>query len=102
MGKSIKSFAKSIHSKIGNLLEGEKITPRGGSSLINHTKDSIYKGLTPTKLATVLNNLREGNPRDFLILAEEFEEKDPSFYLSNTNTQASFNNSRANFVNWRY
>lgn len=79
MGKSIKSFAKSIHSKIGNLLEGEKITPRGGSSLINHTKDSIYKGLTPTKLATVLNNLREGNPRDFLILAEEFEEKDPHF-----------------------
>ena len=74
MANSIKNFARSIHKKIGNMLDDEKITPRGGSSSINHTKDSIYSNLDPAKLTKVLKNLREGNPREFLILAEEFED----------------------------
>jgi len=75
----MKALIKSIHKKISSLLEDNKIKPRGGSSAINYTKDSIYSNLTPAKLTSVLKNLREGNPREFLILAEEFEEKDPHF-----------------------
>ena len=79
MAFNIKKSLKNIHAKLGSMLNDEKITPRGGSSSINHTKDSIYSNLDPAKLTKVLKNLREGNPREFLILAEEFEEKDPHF-----------------------
>lgn len=38
--------------------------------------ETIASGLTPERLASVLREADEGNPRDFLTLAEEMEERD--------------------------
>lgn len=41
--------------------------------------DSIASGLTPSKLAQVLNDANQGRIHDFLTLAEEMEERDPHY-----------------------
>ncbi len=41
--------------------------------------DSIARGLTPAKLAQLLQSAVEGNADDFLTLAEEMEERDPHY-----------------------
>lgn len=38
--------------------------------------ETVASGLTPERLAAVLRDADEGNPRDFLTLAEEMEERD--------------------------
>lgn len=61
-------------------LEQQQLKPQGGYvSVLNYTTQTIYSGLTPQRLAAILIELRQGWSRDFLILAEEFEEKDPHF-----------------------
>jgi phage gp29-like protein len=42
--------------------------------------DSIARGLTPARLGSILQQVDEGtDPRDYLILAEEMEERDPNY-----------------------
>ena len=42
--------------------------------------NSIASGLTPQRLASILRNCDDGEMEDFLILAEEMEERDPHYY----------------------
>jgi phage gp29-like protein len=41
--------------------------------------DSIAQGLTPQRLARVLREAADGDPREYLLLAEEMEERDPHY-----------------------
>lgn len=41
--------------------------------------DSVAAGLTPARLASILQGAAEGEPRDYLALAEEMEERDPHY-----------------------
>ena len=40
---------------------------------------SIAQGLTPQRLARVLREAADGDPREYLLLAEEMEERDPHY-----------------------
>ncbi|SBW09188.1 conserved hypothetical protein [uncultured Alphaproteobacteria bacterium] len=41
--------------------------------------DSVASGLTPERLADLLNRAAEGDPRDYLVLAEEMEEREAHY-----------------------
>lgn len=50
------------------------------TSIRNVFHESIARGLTPAKLGALLTQVdEEGDPRDYLTLAEEMEERDPNY-----------------------
>lgn len=57
-------------------LTGERAKPSHVGLRRSWRYETIASGLTPERLASVLREADEGNPRDFLILAEEMEERD--------------------------
>jgi len=53
----------------------------GGMTGIRQTwAGSAASGLTPVKLASILRACDQGELREFLILAEEMEERDPHYF----------------------
>lgn len=60
------------------VLVGEHASPTvGGVRSIR--RDSAARGLDPAKLGTILQEAAEGNNQDYLVLAEEMEERDTHY-----------------------
>jgi len=57
----------------------ERVAEPGITSIRTAWANSVASGLTPARLATILASAAEGNLNDYLILAEEMEERDPHY-----------------------
>lgn len=57
----------------------ERIAEPGITSIRNAWAQSVASGLTPARLASILAAASEGNLYDYLVLAEEMEERDPHY-----------------------
>lgn len=57
----------------------ERIAEPGITSIRNAWAQSVASGLTPSRLSSILAAAAEGNLYDYLVLAEEMEERDPHY-----------------------
>lgn len=57
----------------------ERVAEPGLTSIRSAWAPSVASGLTPMRLAAILQSAAEGNLHDYLVLAEEMEERDPHY-----------------------
>ncbi|MBT2131216.1 DUF935 domain-containing protein [Aliiroseovarius lamellibrachiae] len=57
----------------------ERAAEPGVTSIRNAWANSIASGLTPSRLSAILAAAADGNMHDYLVLAEEMEERDPHY-----------------------
>ncbi len=73
----------SLLDQFGNPVRKQGLTKRvaepGVTSIRNAWATSVASGLTPVRLAGILRAASEGNLDDYLVLAEEMEERDPHY-----------------------
>ena len=61
-------------------LTREWAAPRWAGTRRVWRRETVATGLTPQSLAAILRRADEGDPYDFLTLAEEMEERDPHYF----------------------
>lgn len=74
MSELVDQYGRPIERRA---LATEQASPIGGVRDVWY--DSQATGLTPSKLATILKGLREGEIADFITLADEMEEREPHY-----------------------
>lgn len=57
----------------------DRVAEAGMTSIRNAWAGSVASGLTPARLNVILMNAAQGNAHDYLVLAEEMEERDPHY-----------------------
>lgn len=72
-------FRKKEKGKLGKELTGEQVVSSTASVRQPSFVDTVAYDLTPNRLHRIIQDLRVGEARDYLTLAEELEEKDPHY-----------------------
>ncbi|MGR3501597.1 DUF935 domain-containing protein [Pseudaestuariivita sp.] len=75
MNQLVDPFGRPVRKKVLTLPQAEP----GLASVRSAWATSVASGLTPARLAGILRACDEGDLQDFLILAEEMEERDPHY-----------------------
>ncbi|WP_052245141.1 DUF935 domain-containing protein [Halocynthiibacter namhaensis] len=75
----LNQYGRAFKNPLRKNLLTQKVAEPGITSIRDAWAPSVASGLTPARLASILQAAAEGQLHDYLVLAEEMEERDPHY-----------------------